>query len=117
MQSQRDKLALQAAGGYGMTALYGVLPPLMAWQWRTSRQVKDPETASTSSMYARLVPGGNLVLAFLVCCATTVEVGHLVLDSDVAPAALTHAGQKATEALAQLWLAPLAGLGLSALHG
>lgn len=111
-------LLLQAAGGYGMTALYGVLPPIMAWQWRTSRQVKvDPGAPYASSMYARLVPGGNLVLAFLVCCATTVEVGHLVLDSDVAPAALTHAGQKATEALAQLWLAPMAALGLTSLQG
>ncbi len=99
-----------------MTALYGVLPPIMAWRWRSAHMTPSKEASPAASMYGRLVPGGNFVLAFLACCATTVELGRLVLESEVGPTALSQAGQTANEALAQLGLAPPATLWLH-FHG
>jgi hypothetical protein len=100
-----------------MTALYGVMPPIMAWRLRASRQAAGPSTPSPEG-YAALLPGGNAVLALLACCATTVELGRLALDTGFTPATLGQVGQAANEALAQmamaspatLWLHP--GLGI-----
>jgi hypothetical protein len=106
---------MQAAGAYGMTALYGILPPFMAWRWRAIQAKSADSSEASPSMYGCLVPGGNFMLAFLACCATTVELGRLVLDTEAGPAVLSRAGQTANEALSQLGLAPATTLWLDSL--
>ena len=93
---------LNAVGGYGMTALYGVLPPLMAWKLR-ERQDKEREGEEkegsvetmtkalkqqkqkvapvlTSSFSPPLLPGGRAALTALTTASVAVEVGRLADD-------------------------------------
>ena len=64
--------ALNLAGGYGMTALYGVLPPVMAWRLRGERWAGKESSLS--------LPGGNAALATLTAAAAAVELGRLQAD-------------------------------------
>jgi len=66
--------ALDSAGAFGISILFGALPALMAWQVRRRRQVwisEDHErTSNTSTLVAAakddLVPGGIFVLTLMV---------------------------------------------------
>jgi len=66
---------LNAVGGYGMTALYGVLPPLMAWKLR-GREGSNKGAHTPPP----LLPGGTPVLASLCLGALAIEVSRLVDD-------------------------------------
>lgn len=91
--------AKQVAGGYGMAALYGIVPPLMAWRLRYG--TPPPSTSATdvdstripltgshlpmastegSSRDGEWVPGGRAALAALCTSAVAVEAGQLALD-------------------------------------
>jgi len=88
---------LNAVGGYGMTALYGVLPPLMAWKLREKQQEKEKEvlagketttkasltpefSSSSSSSMLRLLPGGRAALTALTTASIAVEIARLADD-------------------------------------
>ena len=100
---------LNAVGGYGMTALYGVLPPLMAWKLREQQekereekekeegggvemlaaattkvpkqQRQQQELAPTPSSFSPpLLPGGRAALTALTTASVAVEVGRLADD-------------------------------------
>ena len=91
---------LNAVGGYGMTALYGVLPPLMAWRLRekqqeieegggvvktaltraTKQQKLAPPAPSLSNLSPPLLPGGRAALTALTTASVAVEVGRLADD-------------------------------------
>ena len=82
-----------------MTALYGVLPPLMAWKLR-EQQEKEKEAggvvqattklpkrqqmlspaAASSSFSPPLLPGGRASLTALTTASVAVEVGRLAED-------------------------------------
>ncbi|KAK3246605.1 hypothetical protein CYMTET_43864 [Cymbomonas tetramitiformis] len=82
--------AANFAGAYGMTTLYGILPPVMAWNMRgyladtygpsqqrstDSSQVDEPNSdPSLIDRLQELVPGGNPVLAGLALSAFAVQV-------------------------------------------
>ena len=76
--------ALSVAGGTGMTLLYCILPPIMAWKIRKARY----GTSSSSRSPSILLPGGNVVLVGLLMAAIGVglsgivpEDTHALLDS------------------------------------
>ncbi|CAM6034823.1 unnamed protein product [Sphagnum compactum] len=72
------------AGAYGMTSLYGVIPPAMAWTLHRSgsllsersKEVLEPKP----SQQPIVVPGGKLTLAGIGACACVVILGQIVLD-------------------------------------
>lgn len=81
--------AANFAGAYGMTTLYGIMPPIMAWNMRgyladtygslqqQTVDVSDADGATDSTFVNRLqelVPGGNPVLAGLALSAFAVQV-------------------------------------------
>eukprot|EP00887_Chlorella_sp_A99_P006995 scaffold2.g6995.t1 len=95
---------LTVAGAYGMTLLYGCLPPLMAWRQRAAREAAQPGAPARGARAARraapppapatggwqagweadgllqMVPGGQPVLAALLSAAVGLEVSRLVAD-------------------------------------
>ena len=91
---------LNAVGGYGMTALYGVLPPLMAWKLREQQEKEGEreggvETAAATAKAPKqqqqelvpapsfsppLLPGGRAALTALTTASVAVEVGRLADD-------------------------------------
>jgi hypothetical protein len=75
--------ALQIAGGYFMTLLYGVLPPLMAWQLRkkmlASKQQQQPQ--QQQQQHEEMVPGGQPVLAGMFSMAMVIELSRLAADA------------------------------------
>lgn len=86
--------ALNVAGGYGMTALYGVLPPLMAWRMREAGK----EAGSSAPPPPSLLPGGRPLLGALTTCAVAVEVGRLA--EDLKPAQVAAAASDAAASAA-----------------
>lgn len=99
---------LNAVGGYGMTALYGVLPPLMAWKLRRGRSSGDGggRAGVAPPSTPPLLPGGTPVLASLCAGAVAIEVGRLADDLGGALAGAGGDGAAVTAAVA----APLADL-------
>eukprot|EP00889_Picochlorum_renovo_P005402 jgi/Picre1/32432/NNA_007778.t1 len=61
---------LSVAGGYGMTLLYGIFPPLMAWKLRET--MKAPKYA---------VPGGNLMLGSLLSIGISLGIYRVLQDA------------------------------------
>ncbi|KAI8100449.1 hypothetical protein M9435_006933 [Picochlorum sp. BPE23] len=61
---------LSVAGGYGMTLLYGIFPPLMAWKLRET--MKAPKHA---------VPGGNLMLGSLLSIGISLGIYRVLQDA------------------------------------
>jgi ferric-dicitrate binding protein FerR (iron transport regulator) len=62
------------AGTAGVLTLFGVLPPVMAWQMRYSG-------GTSSAQKVELVPGGRVPLLLVGCAAATVILNatlHLV---------------------------------------
>lgn len=84
---------LQVAGGYGMAALYGILPPVMVWQLRYKPKLvampsdAPSHTAATVKVHSserratdappEWVPGGKAALVLMCSCAVAVEIGQL----------------------------------------
>eukprot|EP00210_Caulerpa_lentillifera_P002500 g2397.t1 len=66
--------ATRIAGGYGMTLLYGVLPPIMAWYNRQPLESNPVDKKQT------FVPGGRPLLASLTSFAASIELGKLFSD-------------------------------------
>lgn len=95
---------LNAVGGYGMTALYGVLPPLMAWRLRAAQAVGGGAPAPPP-----LLPGGRPVLASLCAGAAAVEVGRLADDLGAWSAALVGPDAAVTPAAVSAALADGSG--------
>ncbi|CAM6026052.1 unnamed protein product [Sphagnum balticum] len=56
--------ALNFAGVYANCFLFGVLPPVLAWEYRRSSHHQNKQVKST-----RLVPGGDFMLLFLLLIA------------------------------------------------
>lgn len=69
--------ATHLAGAYGMTALYGLLPPVLAWSVRRKADVEGTQGN-------QLLPGGEPILAGLF--AAGVGVFSLQLQADVSAA-------------------------------
>lgn len=63
--------ATHVAGAYGMTLLYGLLPPLLAWRWRGNAHAGERQ---------QLLAGGKPVLLGLVGAGAAVEVLQLRRD-------------------------------------
>ncbi|CAD7704974.1 unnamed protein product [Ostreobium quekettii] len=82
-------LATQVAGGYGITLLYGILPPLMAWSVRPVGTVNQ-----RFAPLMPMVPGGRKVLASITSCAAAIEVGKLAADSSGLASGLATVGSK-----------------------
>ncbi|GMH35841.1 hypothetical protein BSKO_03709 [Bryopsis sp. KO-2023] len=85
--------ATQIAGAYGMTLLYGIMPPLMAWCVRHPIEGHSPKASKK-----RMVPGGRPVLASLASCAAALEVGKLAKDSGAFISGLTAVGTQVQSA-------------------
>lgn len=60
-----------------MTLLYGLLPPVMAWQLRARRAAA---AGPASPEGAPFVPGGTPVLAGMFGLATAIELSHVAAD-------------------------------------
>lgn len=90
--------ALEFAGAYFMTLLFGILPPVMAWQLRRkaqSRREQQPpplraapaqqEAAGTAQpwwqQHADMVPGGPPLLAGLFSAALAIQLSKLAADA------------------------------------
>ncbi len=75
---------MNGQGAYGMTSLYGVIPPAMAWTLHRSgtllsersKEVLEPKP----SQQPIVVPGGKLTLVGIGACACVVILGQIVLD-------------------------------------
>ena len=66
-----------------MAALYGVVPPLMAWRLRYSAPSSPAAGRNSTGGEAgggEWVPGGRAALAGLCAMAMAVEAGKLALD-------------------------------------
>lgn len=73
--------ATRIAGGYGMTLLYGILPPIMAWCIRhPTEQSANNQGTKTGLKRGPFVPGGRPVLASLTSFAASIEIGKLMTD-------------------------------------
>eukprot|EP00210_Caulerpa_lentillifera_P002516 g2413.t1 len=74
--------ATRIAGGYGMTLLYGILPPIMAWYIRHPTTEKSINNQDTKNWPVKkvFVPGGRPVLASLTSFAASIEIGKLMTD-------------------------------------
>ena len=51
---------LSIAGGYGMTTLYGVLPPLMVWKLRAAEESKNKDATGVANGGGKSQGGGNI---------------------------------------------------------
>lgn len=73
---------LQAAGAYGMCTLYGVMPPLMAWNFRHGKSKASPGGLSDASAETpcREVAGGRAALVALCAAAVGVVSGQAAID-------------------------------------
>lgn len=74
--------AAQFAGAYGMTTLYALLPPLMAWR------LMSPEEGSSSFQKPRMLSsysgaGGRMMLASMAFAAVGVESLKAALDAGI----------------------------------
>ncbi|KAL5719378.1 hypothetical protein ACHQM5_012166 [Ranunculus cassubicifolius] len=63
--------ALDFAGVYANCFLFGILPPAMAWIYRSKRNIR-----SQGSDGVKLLPGGNIALALLFIIAVTLAIWH-----------------------------------------
>ena len=66
-----------------MTALYGLLPPLMAWRLREQQLRATADAGSDDALpspSALRLPGGRAALAGLTAAAAAVEVGRFAED-------------------------------------
>lgn len=90
--------ASDLAGAYGMTSLYGVIPPIMAWGLQNS-DLSSPETKSEhkNSLIVSLL-GDRITLATVGACAVAVIVGQVMLDvtqfSSSSPAVVANVDQQ-----------------------
>lgn len=87
------------AGAYGLTLLYGLLPPLMAWQLRGRQQAQQQRDGTGGAAVAAagrgaaaavavagaaepgpLVPGGTPVLAAVFAVVAAITLGRVAAD-------------------------------------
>ncbi|PRW20529.1 tyrosine-specific transport -like [Chlorella sorokiniana] len=123
--------ALEFAGAYFMTLLFGILPPVMAWQLRRKAQsrreqqpgarraaLEEEEAAGVAQpwwqQHADMVPGGAPLLAGLFSVALAIQLSKLAAD-----AGLTSEGGGFVQPLVEAALKPseLPGAVLALLHG
>jgi amino acid permease len=85
---------LSAAGGYGMTFMYGILPPMMVWSLRRrlNSMKKEEEEGDMSGNGSKgsdsgggggemiLVPGGDVVLGVMLVTGAAVGLSRLMTD-------------------------------------
>ncbi|GAB4818997.1 hypothetical protein N2152v2_006043 [Parachlorella kessleri] len=69
--------ALDVAGAYGLTLLYGLLPPVMAWRLRQQQQ--DP-AGRRMDQPGPLVPGGTVVLVAALGVVGAITIGRVSTD-------------------------------------
>uniref|UniRef100_A0A7I4EGB4 Uncharacterized protein n=1 Tax=Physcomitrium patens TaxID=3218 RepID=A0A7I4EGB4_PHYPA len=75
--------ASDLAGAYGMTSLYGVIPPIMAWSLLNSSHDIIEETSTVQNSKASQntsLLGGRITLATIGACAVAVIAGQVALD-------------------------------------
>ncbi|KAI5062179.1 hypothetical protein GOP47_0023219 [Adiantum capillus-veneris] len=70
--------ATDIAGGYGMTTLYGLFPPMMAWSLHERGLFMNKD--EVGSMLALTRPQVQAILAVSGTCATGLMVSQLMLD-------------------------------------
>lgn len=92
MNPQLFFVASQMAGAYGITLLYGIIPPLMAWQ------IRHPSEGGQFRVKNPMVPGGKPVLASLASFAAAIEVGKLATDSGAFLSGLSAVGTQVQSA-------------------
>ncbi|CAI5482515.1 unnamed protein product [Closterium sp. Yama58-4] len=94
--------ASKAAGAYGMTVLYGIMPPLMFYaHHKQEATVCDPATKDCSTHHRWLEPGGSFALASMGACAFSVIAGQALLDSSLDTSFLSSRGEGGAFVLAQ----------------
>ncbi|KAG0558976.1 hypothetical protein KC19_10G069300 [Ceratodon purpureus] len=75
--------ASDLAGAYGMTSLYGVIPPIMAWSLQDSSNSNtgaETTVETQKSGQSMPIPGGRIALATVGACAVAVIVVQVVDD-------------------------------------
>ncbi|MEL7143657.1 MAG: aromatic amino acid transport family protein [Cyanobacteria bacterium J06573_11] len=65
--------AIDFAGAFGNSILFGVIPAVMAWQWRSQ----------FPSMARPLVPGGKITLTVMIGCAIAVICQNILIKSQL----------------------------------
>ncbi|MCO5558281.1 hypothetical protein L7F22_011860 [Adiantum nelumboides] len=70
--------ATDIAGGYGMTTLYGLFPPMMAWSLYERGLFMNKDQMGSTSALTR--PQVQAILAMSGTCATGLIVSQLILD-------------------------------------
>jgi len=70
---------VQVAGAYGLTLLYGLLPPVMAWQLRHQQHQHHP-AGFMERQPAPLVPGGTALLAMMLGVVGAITIGRVSTD-------------------------------------
>ncbi|CAI5484954.1 unnamed protein product [Closterium sp. Yama58-4] len=94
--------ASKAAGAYGMTVLYGIMPPLMFYAHHKQEAVVcDPATKDCTQHHRWLEPGGSFALASMGACAFSVIAGQALLDSSLSASFLSSRGEGGAFVLAQ----------------
>ncbi|CAI7839254.1 unnamed protein product [Closterium sp. NIES-53] len=94
--------ASKAAGAYGMTVLYGIMPPLMFYAHHKQEAIVcDPATKDCSTHHRWLEPGGSFALASMGACAFSVIAGQALLDSSLDTSFLSSRGEGGAFVLAQ----------------
>ncbi|KAI3424069.1 hypothetical protein D9Q98_009432 [Chlorella vulgaris] len=97
--------ALQLAGGYFMTLLFGILPPVMAWQLRTKLAAKHGGTApGTAAQSTAGMPGSHASTSPALLGSGEVLLPAVNAPSSAAGTAAAGAqGQQQRQARGQPW--------------
>ncbi|CAI5936527.1 unnamed protein product [Closterium sp. NIES-64] len=75
--------ASKAAGAYGMTVLYGILPPLMFYMHHKQKAENEAKATGSAGGSFWVQPGGSLALASMGGLSCAVIAGQAVIDASV----------------------------------
>jgi len=67
-------------GAYGMSVMYGILPPLMAWKMRTGRSKSHARRTPVHLKINTLIPGGRWSLGALGASAVVIALSQVAED-------------------------------------
>ena len=67
-------------GAYGMSVMYGILPPLMAWKMRTGRSKSHARRTPVHLKMNTLIPGGRWSLGALGASAVVIALSQVAED-------------------------------------
>ncbi|GJP52358.1 hypothetical protein CLOM_g11481 [Closterium sp. NIES-68] len=75
--------ASKAAGAYGMTVLYGILPPLMFYVHHKQQAEKEAKASDSAGGSIWVQPGGSFALASLGGLSCAVIAGQAMIDASL----------------------------------